>query len=54
MTKKERIVTKAKELVAEYQPKYVMCGDTTFVAIINAFRSEGIEIFTPGRAGKDF
>jgi len=46
MTKKERIVKKAKELKVQYR-KYVGCSVMTFAAVVDAFRSEGIELFTP-------
>lgn len=46
MTKKEKIVKKAKELKVQYG-KYVGCALTTFAAVVDAFRSEGIELFTP-------
>lgn len=47
MTKKETIVTKAKELGKEYERKYLGCSQSTFAAIVDAFRSEDIELFTP-------
>ena len=46
MTKKERIVKKAKELKVQYR-KYVGCSVMVFAAVVDAFRSEGIELFTP-------
>jgi len=47
MTKKETIVARAKELGKENERKYVGCSQSTFAAIVDAFRSEGIELFTP-------
>ena len=46
MTRKETIVRKAKELKVQYR-KYVGCSLMTFAAVVDAFRSEGIELFTP-------
>ena len=46
MTKKERIVKKAKELKVEYK-SYIGCSARTFASVVDAFRSEGIELFTP-------
>lgn len=46
MTKKETIVRKAKELKVQYR-KYVGCSLMTFAAVVDAFKSEGIELFTP-------
>jgi hypothetical protein len=46
VTKKERIVKKAKELKVEYK-SYIGCSARTFASVVDAFRSEGIELFTP-------
>lgn len=54
MTKKERIVAKAKELGKENERKYIGCSQSTFAAIVDAFRSEGIELFTPEEQEKVF
>jgi len=54
MTKKERIVAKAKELGKENERKYIGCSQSSFAAIVDAFRSEGIELFTPQEQEKVF
>ncbi len=46
MTKKERIVKKAKELKVQYKT-YIGCSARTFASVVDAFRSEGVELFTP-------
>ena len=47
MTKREKIIAKTKEFVLENEPKYGGCGGITFTALADAFRAEGMEIFTP-------
>ncbi len=46
MAKKETIIKKAKELKVKYR-RYIGCSLMTFAAVVDAFRSEGIELFTP-------
>lgn len=45
--KKEKILDKTFELAKEYGREYLTCGPTTFVAVCDAFRSEGIELMSP-------
>ncbi|MBN2040726.1 MAG: C_GCAxxG_C_C family protein [Spirochaetes bacterium] len=45
--KKKRIIDKAGHLADEIGAKYMACAPGTFDAIVEAFRSEGIEIFPP-------
>jgi hypothetical protein len=45
--KKKRIIDKAGRLGDENTIKYAACSAATFASICEAFRSEGIEIFTP-------
>jgi len=47
MTKKEKIVAKAKELGKENETRYDGCSQSSFAAVVDAFRSEGIELVTP-------
>jgi hypothetical protein len=49
--KKKRIIDKAGHLGAEDGPKYAACAPLTFASICEAFRSEGIELFTPETQG---
>lgn len=44
MTKKERAIQKAKELGAEYQKTVIGCAHCSFIAALDALRSEGIEV----------
>jgi hypothetical protein len=45
--KKKRIIDKAGHLGDENTMKYAACSAATFASICEAFRSEGIELFTP-------
>jgi len=54
VTKKERIVAKAKELGKENETKYIGCSQSSFAAVVDAFRSEGIELLTPEEQEKIF
>jgi hypothetical protein len=45
--KKNRIIDKASRLGDEYQGLQGACSSATFMAICDAFRSEGIEFFSP-------
>lgn len=44
MKNKERCIQRARELGAEYQLTLVGCGHSTFSAILDALREEGIEL----------
>ena len=45
--KRKRIIDKAGHLADEIGVKYMACAPATFGAICDAFKSEGIELFTP-------
>jgi hypothetical protein len=45
--KRKRIIDKAGHLADEIGLKYMACAPATFGAICDAFRSEGIELFSP-------
>jgi hypothetical protein len=45
--KRERIIDKASHFADELGAKYMACAPATFGAICDAFRSEGIELFSP-------
>jgi hypothetical protein len=45
--KRKRIIEKAGHLADEIGLKYMACAPATFGAICDAFRSEGIELFSP-------
>ena len=46
MNREENIATKAKELVIKYFDKSGDCALSTFLAIVDAFRLDGVELFT--------
>jgi hypothetical protein len=45
--KRNRIIDKAGHFADEIGVKYMACAPATFGAICDAFKSEGIELFTP-------
>ncbi|HKL10843.1 MAG TPA: C-GCAxxG-C-C family protein [Clostridia bacterium] len=47
MKNKERCIQRARELGAEYQLRLVGCGHSSYSAILDALREEGIELVSP-------
>lgn len=47
MDKRDHCVQKAKELAVSYERTLVGCAHATFAAVLDALRSEGIEVATP-------
>ena len=47
---KDNVAERARELAADYVPKYWGCAQSSFMAVVDALREYGLEIATPADA----